>query len=206
MRLMARRDGLDLLLLGLARGGVAVAFEVAVALHARLDVLVVRKLGVPGRKELAMGAIAPGNVVVKNPSVLAASDISDEMFQAAVDGQRAVLAQNEAAYRGPRPAMIIQNRLVVLIDDGLATGASMQAAVEAVRVQEAARVEVAVPVAAREACRKLRPLVDDLICLETPEPFFGVGQWYDDFRQISDEEVRQLLEPAEQRLMAGSPD
>jgi putative phosphoribosyl transferase len=204
MRLRTHGCGSDALVLGLPRGGVVVAFEIAMALHAPLDVFVVRKLGVPGREELAMGAIAPGNVVVRNESVIDDVNISENAFQAALQRQRAVLTQREATYRGHRPPPAIHDHSVILVDDGLATGASMQAAIEAARAQRPERLMVAVPVAARGTCEMLRPAVDDLVCLTTPEPFLAVSQWYEDFRQTTDEEVRRLLEEADQRLMATS--
>jgi putative phosphoribosyl transferase len=191
----------DVLILGLPRGGVIVAFEVADALHAPLDVFVVRKLGVPGREELAMGAIASGNVLVKNRSVLAAVDIAKAVFDLVVQREREELMRREVAYRGNRALPAILGRSVVLVDDGLATGATMQAAIKGVRMRRPARIIVAVPVAAPSTCDKLREMVEDFICLETPERFVGVGQWYKDFRQIGDEEVHQLLEEANQRLL-----
>lgn len=184
----------NLLVLGLPRGGVVVAFEVAEALHAPLDTLVVRKLGVPGHEELAMGAIATGEIVVVNQNVVESLEIPDEVFQAVVARQREELARREAVYRRDRPPPQIRGRSVIVVDDGLATGATMHAAVEALRTQQPERILVAVPVAAVSTYRSLLPEVDDLVCLATPEPFYGVGQWYDDFSQTSDEEVRELLE------------
>jgi predicted phosphoribosyltransferase len=186
----------NLLVLGLPRGGVVVAFEVAQSLHALLDVFVVRKLGVPGHEELAMGAIASGGVVVLNESVLGSLDIPDDVLQQVIARAREELLRRENAYRNHRPPPEIRNRTVILVDDGLATGASMQAAVEGLRLQQPAQIVVAVPVAAPSTYEKLRPMVDDLVCVATPEPFYGVGQWYEDFRQTTDEEVRQLLEQA----------
>jgi putative phosphoribosyl transferase len=203
-RLAEYRGAPNLLLLGLPRGGVVVAFQIAAVLHVPFDVLVVRKLGVPGREELAMGAIANGNVVVRNPSVLEAADISDSVFQEVVERERAELARREIIYREHRPLPAIHDRSVILVDDGLATGATMQAAIEAVRMQQPASLVVAVPVAALSTCKTLRPMVDDLVCLATPRRFVGVGQWYRDFGQTTDEEVRQLLDEANQRLMATS--
>jgi putative phosphoribosyl transferase len=191
----------NVLILGLPRGGVIVAFEVAEALHAPLDVFVVRKLGVPGREELAMGAIASGNVLVENRSVLAAANIPKSAFDSVVEQEREELTRREVMYRGRQAPPMILGRSVILVDDGLATGATMQAAIEGVRMQRPARIIVAVPVAAPSTCEKLRGMVEDFICLETPVRFFGVGQWYKDFRQISDEEVYQLLEAANRRLL-----
>ncbi len=200
-RLVDYRNETNLLILGLPRGGVIVAFEVAEALHAALDVFVVRKLGVPGREELAMGAIASGNVLVKNRSVLATGDIAEATFDVVVQREREELARSEVAYRGDRAPPAIPGRLVILVDDGLATGATMQAAIEGVRMQQPARIAVAVPVAAPSTCERLRGMVEEFVCLETPERFLGVSQWYKDFRQIGDEEVRQLLEEAQERLL-----
>ena len=205
-RLAARmadyRGAPDLLILGLPRGGVVVAFEIAEALHAPLDVFVVRKLGVPGQEELAMGAIATGNVLVKNRAVLDALSFSENVLQTVIQREREELTRREAAYRGDRAPPTVSGRPVILVDDGLATGATMQAAIEGVRMLQPARIIVAVPVAAPSVCERLRPMIEDFVCLETPEPFWGVSQWYQDFRQTSDEEVRELLEKASQRLSA----
>lgn len=183
----------NLLVLGLPRGGVVVAFEVAEALHTPLDTLVVRKLGVPGHEELAMGAIATGGIVVVNHSVVESLEIPDEVFQMVVARQREELARREAVYRCDRPPPKIRGRCVIVVDDGLATGATMHAAVEALCTRQPERIIVAVPVAAVSTYRSLLPKADDLVCVATPEPFYGVGQWYDDFSQTSDEEVRDLL-------------
>jgi predicted phosphoribosyltransferase len=196
------RGNPSLLVLGLPRGGVVVAFSIDEAIRARLDVFLVRKLGVPGQEELAMGAIADGNVLVKNQSVLASADISQAAFDVVLRRERAELARREAAYRSDRLPPEIAGRSIVLVDDGLATGATMRAAIEGVRLQRPAQIAVAVPVAAASVCEPLQNMVEDFICLETPEPFFGVGQWYQHFRQISDEEVRQLLDEASRRLPA----
>ena len=195
-RMADYRSEPNVLILGLPGGGVVVAFEIAEALHAPLDVFVVRKLGVPGREELAMGAIASGNVLVKNRAVLDAVDISESLFEAVVEREREELARREFVYRGDRTPPAIAGRSVILVDDGLATGATMQAAIEGVRMQQPARIIVAVPVAAPPIYERLRRMVDDFVCLERPEPFLGVSQWYKDFRQTSDEEVRHLLEEA----------
>jgi predicted phosphoribosyltransferase len=187
------------LVLGLPRGGVPVAYEVALALDAPLDVFVVRKLGVPGHEELAMGAIATGGVVVLNHAVVRGLQIPEEIIRQVTAVEQQELARREQAYRGQREAPAISARRVILIDDGLATGASMASAVRGVRLQSPERIVVAVPVAARQTLQRLRPMVDELVCVEAPEPFYGVGQWYEDFRQMTDEEVRELLHEAHQR-------
>ena len=186
----------DVLVLALPRGGVPVGYEVAAALGAPLDVFVVRKLGVPGQPELAMGAIATGGVRVLNAEVVAALDIPAGVIDAVTERERVELQRRERAYRGSRPALSVEGRIVILVDDGLATGATMRAAAAAVKAQRPARVVVAVPTAARETCDELRDEVDEVVCLETP-PFFGaVGMWYEDFRETSDQEVRDLLSKA----------
>jgi len=187
----ADRD--DVLVLGLPRGGVPVAFEVARALHAPLDVFVVRKLGLPGHPELAVGAIASGGVRVLNDEVVRAFDLPPELIDAVAEREERELERRERAYRGDRPRLDVQGRTVILVDDGLATGSSMRAAVEALRSQHPARLVVAVPVGARDTCQELKCEADEAVCAHTPEPFRAVGLWYDDFSQTSDAEVRQLL-------------
>jgi putative phosphoribosyl transferase len=186
----------DLLVLGLPRGGIPVAFEVAVALGAPLDVFVVRKLGVPGYEELAMGAIASGGVRVLNESVTASLRIPAAVIDAVAREEEGELRRRETAFRGSRPAPEVAGRTVLLVDDGLATGSTMKAAVAALRAQQPRRVVVAVPVAAPETCAELRRHVDEVVCAATPRPFYAVGQWYADFRQTTDHEVRHLLEEA----------
>ena len=181
------------LVLALPRGGVPVAFEVARALGAPLDVFLVRKLGVPGHEELAMGAIATGGVRVVNESVVRELGISGEVIDAVAGRERAELERRERAYRGERPAPEVRGRTVILVDDGLATGSTMRAAALAVGRGEPERAVVAVPVAARVTCAELLAEVDDVVCAATPEPFYGVGRWYEDFSQTTDEEVRELL-------------
>jgi predicted phosphoribosyltransferase len=186
----------DVLVLALPRGGVPVAYEVAQALGAPLDVFVVRKLGVPGHEELAMGAIASGGVRVINDDVVQALAIPDHTVNRIAAQEQQELARREQAYRGTRPAPQVQGRVVILVDDGLATGATMRAAVAAVQQQVPARVVVGAPVAAPEVCAEFARLVDDVVCIATPEPFHGVGIWYDSFSQTTDDQVRRLLEGA----------
>jgi predicted phosphoribosyltransferase len=183
----------DVLVLALPRGGVPVAYEVARALRAPLDVFVVRKLGVPGHEELAMGAVATGGVRVLNEDVVRGLGIPDHMIDAVTTWERRELTRRERLYRGERPAPDARGKTVILVDDGLATGASMQAAIAALRQQGPARVVVAVPTAARETCEALRSEVDDVVCAITPEPFQAVGLWNEDFSQTTDAEVHDLL-------------
>jgi predicted phosphoribosyltransferase len=183
----------DVLVLALPRGGVPVAYEVAQALGAPLEVFLVRKLGVPGHEELAMGAVATGGVRVLNHQVVAGLGISDEVIDAVTAREQQELARREGLYRGDRPPPDVRGRTVILVDDGLATGASMHAAIKAMRALQPARIVVAVPAAAPETCSELRAEVDDVICAVTPVPFHAVGLWYEDFSQTNDDEVRELL-------------
>ncbi|MBN1399367.1 MAG: phosphoribosyltransferase [Anaerolineae bacterium] len=183
----------DVVVLGLPRGGVPVAFEVAQTLGAPLDVFLVRKLGVPGHRELAMGAIASGDVLVLNDDVIQALGISSQAIESVAAEEREVLHEQEQAYRGSRPGIDVRGRAVIIVDDGLATGASMLAAVQALRPRGPARIVIAVPTAPPETCAQFRELVDDVVCPATPTPFYGVGAWYDDFTQTSDDRVRELL-------------
>jgi erythromycin esterase-like protein/predicted phosphoribosyltransferase len=183
----------DVLVLALPRGGVPVAYEVGRALGAPLDVFVVRKLGVPGYEELAMGAIATGNVRVLNDRLIERLGMPDHVIDAVTARERQELARRERLYRGGRPPPDVRGRTVILIDDGLATGATMQAAIEALRQQNPARIVVAVPTAAPETCKEMKAMADDVICAITPEPFEAVGRWYQDFSQTTDEEVSALL-------------
>ena len=187
----------DVIVLGLPRGGIPVAFEVAKALNSPLDVFVVRKLGVPGREELAMGAIASGIRVVNRAVVDALGIKNDEIEEAATE-QRAELERREREYRNGRPMLDVHNRTVILIDDGLATGSSMRVAAMALRKREPARIVIAVPVAAPSTCEELESEAEQVVCAITPEPFLAVGQWYRDFRQTSDDEVHKLLDRANQ--------
>jgi len=186
----------DVLVLALPRGGVPVAYEVARALDAPLDVFLVRKLGVPGHEELALGAIATGGVRVLNQDVLRHLCIADEVVEAvaAIEGRE--LERREREYRGARLSPDVRGRTVILIDDGLATGSTMRAAACALRERQPARIVVAVPVAAPQTCDEFRAEIDEVICAETPEPFQSVGLWYEDFSQTTDEEVRELLAKA----------
>jgi putative phosphoribosyl transferase len=183
----------DVVVLGLPRGGVPVAYEVAENLHAPLDIFVVRKLGVPGHEELAMGAIASGGVRVLNDELIDTLGISEKTIDQVAAEELHELERREKLYREGRPAAIVADHTVILIDDGLATGASMRAATIALRQQRPMRIIVAVPVAAAETCELFRDEVDEIVCAMTPEPFHAVGLWYRDFSQTSDEEVTRLL-------------
>jgi putative phosphoribosyl transferase len=192
-RLMDYANRPDVLVLALPRGGVPVAFEVAQALGAPLDVFLVRKLGLPGHEELAMGAIASGGVVVHNSEVVDMLGIPDDVIETVAAQERLELERREQAYRDDRPAPDVRGKTVILVDDGLATGTTMRAAAAALREQGPDRIVVAVPTAAPETCEEFRDEVDDIICAITPEPFYAVGLWYQDFSQTTDDEVRGLL-------------
>jgi putative phosphoribosyl transferase len=183
----------DVVVLALPRGGVPVGYEVARALDAPLEPFLVRKLGVPGHEELAMGAIASGGIRVLNRDIVDALRIPQRAIDEAAAREGLELERRERLYRGDRPAVPIEGRVAILVDDGLATGSSMRAAIGAVRASAPARVVVAVPVAAEETCAALRADVDEVVCVETPEPFHAVGLWYRNFDQTSDDEVRELL-------------
>lgn len=187
--------GADAVILALPRGGVPVAFEVAHALHLPLDVFVVRKLGVPGGEELAMGAVASGGTVVINQAVIDELNISQEVFEAVLAREELEIHRREQAYREGRSPAKIQGRTAIVIDDGLATGASMSAAARALRPR-AAQVIAAVPVAAESICNEIRAEVDEIVCLSTPASFFAVGRFYRNFEQTTDDEVRTLLAEA----------
>jgi predicted phosphoribosyltransferase len=186
----------DVRVLALPRGGVPVAFEVARALDAPLDVFVVRKLGVPGHEEYAMGAIATGGVVLLNDEVVRSVGVSDASVQRVLRDERRELERREHRYRGDRAPPDVAGRTVILVDDGLATGSTMLAAVAALRAERPAQIVVAVPVASSESCEAMRRAADKVVCSVTPEPFYAVGLWYDDFSQTSDDEVHELLEQA----------
>ena len=198
-QLLARRlkryaDRPDVIVLALPRGGVPVAYEVAKALHAPLDVFLVRKLGVPGQEELAMGAIATGGIRVLNEDVVRMLNIPPRVIDSVAAQEARELERRERLYRGDRPAPDMTGRTVILVDDGLATGSSMRAAVAALRQKNPNRIVVAVPIAAAATCREFEAEVNEIVCYATPEPFYSVGLWYEDFSQTTDEEIRQLLE------------
>jgi predicted phosphoribosyltransferase len=188
----------DVIVLGLPRGGVPVAFEVAQRLAAPLDVFIVRKLGVPGFEELAAGAIASGGVRVLNEDVMRAIPHADEAIEAVTTRETAELERREHEYRDGRPAPDLRDRIIILVDDGLATGATMRAAVKALQQTGAAKIVVAVPVGPPDTCREIEQEADETICLSTPAFFQAVGQYYEDFSQTSDEDVRELLNQAAQ--------
>lgn len=191
----------DVIVLALPRGGVPVGYEVARALNAPLDIFIVRKLGVPGHEELAMGAIASGGERVINQDIVRYLHIPPGMIDAIAARELPELKRRERAYRGDRPAPQVEGYTVILIDDGLATGASMRAAITALRAQNPSQIVVAVPTAASETCQALEPEVDHMICATTPEPFYGVSRWYQDFSQTTDAEVKMFLEEANQHLL-----
>jgi len=204
LRRYAGRD--DVVVLALPRGGVPGGHEAGQALGAPLDVFLVRKLGVPGREELAMGAIASGGVRVLNDLVVSELGIPPEQIDQAAERELRELQRRERAYRGNRPAPNVRGRIVILVDDGLATGSTMRAAVAALRRLGPGLVVVAVPLGAADACNDLRSEADEVVCASTPEPFFAVGMWYDDFSQTTDEEVRQLLgQSSEELTTSGQP-
>ena len=192
-KLTAYANRPDVIVLALPRGGVPVADEVARALGAPLDVFVVRKQGVPGSEDLAMGAVATGGVRVLNDQLVNRLGIPDHLIDAVAVREGQELARRERLYRGGRPLLDVRDRTVILVDDGLATGATMHAAIAALRQLHPARIVVAVPTASPETCEEMRAEVDDVICAITPEPFQAVGRWYQDFAQTTDEEVQDLL-------------
>jgi putative phosphoribosyl transferase len=197
-KLTAYADRKDVVVLALPRGGVPVAFEVAKALQAPLDVFVVRKLGVPGHEELAMGAIATGGMYVVNEHVVHMLAIPDSVIEEVAEREQKELERREQLYRDDLPPPDVRDRTIILVDDGLATGSTMRAAVAALRKQHPAHIVVAVPVAAPVVRDEFKAEVDEIVCASTPEPFFGVGYWYEDFSQTSDEEVHDLLALSEQ--------
>jgi putative phosphoribosyl transferase len=186
----------EIIVLALPRGGVPVAYEVARALGAPLDVFLVRKLGLPGHEELAMGAIATGGVRILNDSVVRAFGIQPETINTVATREQHRLEQRQRSYRGDRPPPQISGRMVIVVDDGLATGSSMRAAIMAIKRQNPARLVVAVPVGAPETCREIEAEADEVVCAQTPDPFLAVGLWYQDFGQTTDEEVREVLDRA----------
>lgn len=195
-QLQAYAHGPDVVVLGLPRGGVPVAFEVAQALNVPLDVLLVRKLGVPGQAELAMGAIASGGTRVLNQAVVRSLQIPADVIDRVAAQEEQELQRREQLYREGRPPLLVSDRRVIVVDDGLATGATMRAAVLALQQQQPARIVVAVPVAAPETCQEFADRVDEAVCTQTPQPFQSVGLWYDNFAQTTDEQVQQLLRQA----------
>jgi predicted phosphoribosyltransferase len=204
-RLAGYRGRADVTVLALPRGGIPVGYEVARALGAPLDVFVVRKLGVPGQEELAMGAVASGGAVSINASVAAALDIPREKLAELVEAEAAEVAARDQLYREGRPPLPLAGRTLLVVDDGLATGATMRAALLALRRLAPARVVVAVPVAPAEVCDEMAELADEVVCLETPEPYFAVGQFYRDFSETTNDEVRHLLRDAAAEPTAASP-
>ena len=194
----ADRD--DVMVLGLPRGGVPIAYEIAVALHAPLDVFLSRKLGAPGQEEFAMGAISSGGIRVINWKAVEALGISERELEAVTARERAELERREQAYRDNRSAPGLKGRTVIMVDDGVATGASMQAAIVALRQLQPARIVVAVPVAPYSAIAALRSVAEEVVCVVTPDFFYGVGQFYEDFSQLTDEEVRDFLTQARESL------
>jgi putative phosphoribosyl transferase len=194
----------DVVVLGLARGGVPVAHEVARRLAATLDVFTVRKLGVPGQEELAMGAIASGGVLVVNEQVVRGLGIPAAVLEQVALDEQHELERRERVYRGGREPQSLRNRVVIVVDDGLATGASMRAAIAAVRQKEPARIVAAAPIASGQTCAELQAEADEVVCPVTPDPFYGVGSWYRDFTQTTDAEVRALLVSSDPAV-AGAP-
>ncbi|HII93341.1 MAG TPA: phosphoribosyltransferase [Methanosarcina sp.] len=186
----------DVLILALPRGGVPVAFEVAKELNVRMDVFIVRKLGVPGNEELAMGAISSDNIRVLNEDVVRSFQIPERVINMVSENELKELERRERAYRGDRPKPEISGSTVILIDDGLATGATMRAAAAAIKTKNPAKIVVAVPTGAPDTCELFRKEVDEVICVATPEPFYGVGAWYGNFSQTTDEDVCELLDKA----------
>lgn len=203
-RLTRYRNKEDVIVLGLPRGGVPVAYEIAVSLHTPLDVLVVRKLGLPRHKEFAMGAIAHGGVRILNEEIIRSYRITDDIIEYVAEIETKELKRREQIYREDRPWPSLRNQCVILVDDGLATGATMRAAIETVRLAEADDVVMAVPVASTRTLNELAKWTDETVCLLTPDPFYFVGQWYENFDQTSDEEVVRLLALARSHQMHGT--
>jgi predicted phosphoribosyltransferase len=198
--LPAYRDRPDVIVLALPRGGVPVAYEIATALHAPLDVFTVRKLGVPGQQELAMGAVASGGIALIDARMIQALRINDDDISAVVERETAELHRREEAYRGGREPLDVRGKTVLLVDDGVATGASMRAAIESLRNQEPKAIVVAVPVGAPDTCNHLRRVADGVVCGLMPDDLVAVGAHYEDFQQIGDDEVRELLADEDRRM------
>jgi putative phosphoribosyl transferase len=197
----ANRD--DVLVLGIPRGGVPVAFEVAQALHAPLDILLVRKLGTPGQRELAMGAIASGGIRILNQRLIAELGITEEQVAETIAAQESELQRREQLYRGVRPGISVRGKIIILVDDGIATGSSMLAAIDALRTLHPKTIVVAVPVAPSHGVEQVQKVVDQFICVLEPELFFGIGEFYENFLQIDDSEVHELLQRAARSSGAG---
>jgi putative phosphoribosyl transferase len=204
-RLRAYANREDVIVLGIPRGGVPVAFEVATALQAPLDIFVLRKLGVPGHKELAFGAIASGGSLVLDRRVIEGLDISDRQIEVVIANERMELERRELAYRDDKPPLEIEGLIAIVVDDGIATGSSIRAGIKALRQLKPARIVVAVPVAPLETCNRLRPEVDELVCVHRPQSFLAIGQFYKDFSQVSDQEVIELLKQADRHAVPKVP-
>lgn len=200
----------DVIVLGLPRGGVPVAFEVARALNAPLDVFLVRKLGMPGQEELAMGALASGGVRILNDDLIRRFHVPESTVEAVVAKEERELQRREREYRGTSAPLPVAGKTAILVDDGLATGASLRAAAAALKRLGPARIVAAVPVGSAETCAEFEDVVDEVVCAETPEPFWAIGNWYDDFSQTTDEEVRRLLaqgrESTDRERLLGTPE
>jgi putative phosphoribosyl transferase len=199
-KLTAYANRSDVLVLGLPRGGVPVAFEIATAINAPLDICIVRKLGVPGHEELAMGAIAMGGVMVLNEEVVRGAKIAQPIIERVAAREKRELARRDRLYRGDRPFPELHGRTVILVDDGIATGSTLQAAIAIVERQQPKSIVVAVPVAPQSTCDELKGQVDEVVCLMMPEPLRAIGLWYDDFLPTTDAEVQDLLARAERQL------
>jgi predicted phosphoribosyltransferase len=202
-KLSAYAGQTDVIVVALPRGGVPVGYEVALALHAPLDIFLVRKLGLPGREELAIGAIASGGIRILNNDIIRVLNVPEEVINIVARNELQELQRRERNYRGESAAPEIRDRKVILIDDGLATGASMRAAVAGVRAQHPARIIIAVPAASPEMCDAFQFEVDEMVCGMTPEPFYGLSRWYEEFSQTTDEEVRMFLNEANHQLLHG---
>ncbi|WP_394829647.1 phosphoribosyltransferase [Pendulispora albinea] len=204
---LTHHAGTDAIVLALPRGGVPVGYEVARALNLDLDVFIVRKLGVPGHQELAMGAVASGGVRVTNPTVIRALGIPDAIVERIAEYETNEIARREQRYRAGRPPVSTEGRPVIVVDDGLATGASMYAAISAIRARGTSRISIAVPLASPEICADMRSRADEVVCLWTPVALYAVGLWYEDFTQTTDEEVCELLgvDRATRERRAGAP-
>src|SRR5215216_3305926 len=200
-KLLNFKDQSNVIVLALPRGGVPVAYEVAITLNVPLDILIVRKLGLPAQEELAIGAIASGGIRILNEDIIHALDIPEQVIDRVAQRELQELKRRERLYRGDTPPADVHQRIVIVVDDGLATGASMRAAVAGLRTQNPKRIVVAVPTAAPETCEAFQNEVEETICATTPKPFVGVGWWYEDFSQTTDEGVRLFLQEIRQKLL-----